>query len=630
VIRIKKNTAMKLTFPLLHDKPNLWFKALQLFSFATLLLGIRLWIIGYYGNATPFWDQWDGEAANLYKPFFSDKLGWANLFSPHTNHRIFTTRLLDLTLLKINTLWNPMLQMVVNAIIHVFTLTFGLTLLSRITGINYLPVLLLFSFALFGIPFAWENILCGFQCQFYFLLLFSFASLWFFATKNPFSPGWFGGLVCAVLSFFSLASGVFVFGSAVLIGLFIYFFKVRRTSRQIISTGILFILFLIFLKITPVYDSSEKITVKSFYSALTTIYSWPFSNGLFAALFCNFPIITFLVILIRKPFAANDKKWFLVALIIWSAGQALSIAYGRSSSPLVSRYLDLFTISLLVNFVCLVSILRKNTVKWKNSSILITCLWILPVFISLLQASNEKIPIEMEAKKNDSLTEEIKTRNYLASGDTSYLSIKERLDIPYPFADRLELILSWPEIRKILPANINPGMEPGIVKRDNPSAFIKNGYYSSTTGYLDSAWGSYNSQGDAGEGTMSLSFETNQPGVEALIPVAGYPLSEGMQLAIEQDGQSNPIFFSDNPKEKWMIAKVKLKKGPFTIYASDNSKNTWLAVGKPVLKGRLDNFIDQLLSHYSLFLLMGLITIIILLIIQGFNSNAGEHTKLVN
>src|SRR6187549_381005 len=113
-------------------------KLLQYFAFAIILLGFKLRTIKYYGNSTPFWDQWDGEAANLYKPFIDGNLGWKELLSAHNEHRIFTTRLLDLTLLKINILWNPLLQMVVNAGFHICVIILSIHLLLKITGRKYL------------------------------------------------------------------------------------------------------------------------------------------------------------------------------------------------------------------------------------------------------------------------------------------------------------------------------------------------------------------------------------------------------------------------------------------------------------------------------------------------------------
>jgi len=187
----------------------LWIKLLLLFgSFASILFGVQLWLISSNGNATPFWDQWDAEANGLYRPYLNHTLTFRQLLQPHNEHRIFTTRLLALVLLKVNHSWNPMLQMIVNAGLHVLAILAAIYFIIRVIGQNSLVPMLAFSLVLFGLPYGWENTLAGFQSQFYFVLLFSFTGLWLLLCHEPISIGWWFGIVLAVLAFFSLASGV--------------------------------------------------------------------------------------------------------------------------------------------------------------------------------------------------------------------------------------------------------------------------------------------------------------------------------------------------------------------------------------------------------------------------------------
>ena len=48
-----------------------------------IVLGAKLWIIQNYGSATPYWDQWDAEAALLYKPYLEGTLRIGDLFAAH-------------------------------------------------------------------------------------------------------------------------------------------------------------------------------------------------------------------------------------------------------------------------------------------------------------------------------------------------------------------------------------------------------------------------------------------------------------------------------------------------------------------------------------------------------------------
>ena len=64
----------------------------------------------------PFWDQWDGEGAMLYIPWWHDGLTWRQMFALHNEHRIFFSRLLAVALLVLNGQWDPHLQILVNAV----------------------------------------------------------------------------------------------------------------------------------------------------------------------------------------------------------------------------------------------------------------------------------------------------------------------------------------------------------------------------------------------------------------------------------------------------------------------------------------------------------------------------------
>ncbi|MGC4035401.1 MAG: hypothetical protein QM764_05520 [Chitinophagaceae bacterium] len=592
-------------------------KIVLYFAFATFLLGLKFWLIYNYGNPTPFWDQWDGEAANLYKPYVSGTLRWSDMIAPHNEHRIFTTRVLSLLLLKINGIWNPEFQMVVNAALHIFLIIICISFLTKTIGVRYLRALLVFSVVLFGIPYAWEKTLAGFQSQFYFVVFFSILSLWFISTKEPLSIGWWCGAVCSVFAFFSLSSGVFTFGAATFISFIIFITNVRRTPRQLNAIIILGICFLISLKFTPsvpghaVFKAS---TFSQFYVALTGVLGWPVSAGFFATLITIFPSFIFMVMVLRKPPQANDSKWFLVALILWSFGQALSLAYGRAAIYLASRYLDLSAINLLVNFSVLILIIQKWQINHPIRGAAIVAGWALIILVSLCRKGLKILPDDLEAKRRTSKIQESNTHNYLSTGDTSFIKSKPQLDIPYPNSDRFSMILSWPEIRQILPPSISPGINPATIQQQPSEVFVKNGFYPTTTGYSDSSWGSYNSRGDTATGEIYLNFETFTTGGHIKIPIAGYPLNNGIKLEIRQNKVSSPISISENPKETWLMVDAKIQKGPFSIYASDSSKTTWLAIGKPIIQGRVDNFIIRILSHYYLFLLTGLIVFVCLVI----------------
>lgn len=452
---------------------------LQYLAFASVLLGTKLWLISTYGNGTPYWDQWDGEAMNLYKPFFENTLGWRELLAPHNEHRILTTRLFALAQLFLNGIWNPLFQMVTNALLHIFTLALLIHLLTRVIGRVYLIPLLAFSVLLFSPPFAWENTLAGFQSGFYFVLLFSTLSLWFVTLKEPLSIAWFFGIFWAILAFFSLASGAFVFAAGAFLGALFYLLKIRKNKSQLTAILILFILFFISVALTPVLPHHASLKASSLLElidALKSTLSWPASSGYLAVILRNLPVLIFIHAILKKCPPANDKRWYLFALIVWMLGTALSVAYGRAAGATASRYLDLFAIAILVNFACLISIIKDQLFKKKKRSQIYAGLWVIMVFISLGLRVAYKTPDELAAKRATGQAQELNTKNFLATGDFSHLKDKPFLHVPYPDPQRLATILTTPEVRSILPANIT-GVSPSNGKMDTSVTWLLSNFF---------------------------------------------------------------------------------------------------------------------------------------------------------
>jgi MFS family permease len=442
---------------MMKSKTSLFF--LRYFAFASFIFGAKLCLIEKYANATPFWDQWNAEADLLYKPFVDGTLKFTDLIAPYNEHRILTARLLDLSELILNGIWNPLLQMVVNAGIHILAMVILIALITRIVGQGYSPALLLFSALLFGLPLGWENTLSGFQASFYLVLLFSIVSLWFTTTLGPFSLGWYFGLLCAVLAFFSLSSGAFVFAASAAIGFIFYFSTSKKTNKQLFAAALMAGFFTACVALTPV-NGNQVVDVNSaprLITALLNVLCWP-SPDRFFGLLQNLPALVFCVWMFRRRPAPNDPKWFLISLIILMLGMASGIAYGRTNDPLLSRYLDLFTISILINFSCSLVLFEEYKRKWKTGPFLCLMAWVLAAGLAL-QAYHGTGFLFYTAAKTD---QEKNVKNYVATGDIGDLKDKPFLQIPYPpaQAEHLASILDTPEIRGILPPDIAPPDRP--------------------------------------------------------------------------------------------------------------------------------------------------------------------------
>jgi hypothetical protein len=599
-----------------------WLLVLQYGAFGAMLFGIKLWVIGSYGNATPFWDQWSAEAQQLYKPFLEGAFDWRVLFATANEHRILTARLLYLGLLVINGIWNPLLEMVVGALLHLIALILCLVLLTRVLGKAHLRALLLFSLIVFGLPFDWENTLLGFSAQFYFLLLFSIAGLWLTVIPPPFSGRWWLGVACTALAFFSVASGAFAFAAAAFVGVVFYATRLRRTRGQLGAVAILAALFLLGLAVTPTVAHNAPLRASSplqFLGALSGILDWPLGWGAFGAVFRNLPALGFLGLMFWKRPPATDTRWFLLALVLWSLGQEASIAYGRAVGNLASRYTDLYTIAILVNFASLLSIAQDSSgprTVWAHIG---AAAWTLLVLAFVLLNAERTLPTDLAAKRDLSVIQESNTRCYVATGDFNCLGGKLFGYVPFPFPDRLAEMLTWPSIRAILPSNIRTPLAETSLDIKPAGAFVPDGYDPNTPGRSSMTLGSYTGQGDAAKGQAWIRFDGNSPSPFLEIPVAGYPLGTGMRMAIEENGQRIPVVADTNPGASWGVAHVRLGSGSFSIHLIDSSTTEWLAVGAPVVVGRLDWLTNDLLAAYPVFMMLGLAGWVLSVMLRGLD-----------
>ena len=73
--------------------------ALGLFAF---ILGVRWAVFDRYGMTLPEWDQWDAEGLKLLAPWFNQDGFLSALFTPHNEHRVVLTKLLNLGLTVTN------------------------------------------------------------------------------------------------------------------------------------------------------------------------------------------------------------------------------------------------------------------------------------------------------------------------------------------------------------------------------------------------------------------------------------------------------------------------------------------------------------------------------------------------
>ncbi len=204
---------------------------------AALLIFIsKVSIVREYGNNTPFWDQWDAEAEQLYKPYKQGRLGLSSILRTHNEHRITTTRILHLGLFVLTGCkWTPKLQMHVNALLHVSAISLFLAFTCwAVPTRARLPVWIAGTL-LFLVPFGWDNVLQGFNTHFYTLLFFSVALLWTCCIARSLLPSAAIAILLAISCVLTMASGALVLVAAcVILGFRVLLFGETRVPAVLV------------------------------------------------------------------------------------------------------------------------------------------------------------------------------------------------------------------------------------------------------------------------------------------------------------------------------------------------------------------------------------------------------------
>jgi hypothetical protein len=423
---------------------------------AAVLLLVKFVTITAYGNDTPFWDQWDAQAEYLFRPWLEDRLSLSSLFAAHNEHRILMTRILALLIFEANgRVWSPLLEMYVNACLHIVAICILTYLCGKSLPESRRPFLLFFVGVLFSIPFGWENTLAGFQSQFYFLLLFMPVFLWSMVAHETYSPRWWLGAAAGLLSPLTVASGALTPLAGAVILAFKRLLDKPKSGVAISAIVLLLVAAGVSIMLTPTMPHHAALKAQSvtqFLGALGKVMSWPGAKLKIGPQIIHLPLVILTVFVIRNPSRRTPANYFVIALGVWVFGQFIASAYARSGS-LSPRYLDLFAIGLVANFASLLGIF-DSCANWRKIQRAMLAAWLAVVMCGFVTQA-PRLVHKLDEKAMQGREQEKNVRAYLCTGDIAAISWKPSLHIPYPSTERLASILESPTVRSFLPGNIH-------------------------------------------------------------------------------------------------------------------------------------------------------------------------------
>jgi hypothetical protein len=438
-----------------------------LLALAALVILVRAVLVGGFGHALPFWDQWDAEASTWLKPWVQGELTFAHLLAAHNEHRIAYSRLWSLLWFEANAgHWDNLVLALANTLLSglLAALTYGLLrsglATRRARGLFFVLVLLLAV-----IPFGWENLLVGFQSQFQFLALFALLLLAAAAhlrdRKAALPVVW--GL--ALLGLPTMATGVLapVAAGGVLV-LRAWTREWRRGPAAVAVAGLAAISLagLAFVPMVPHHQGMHPESLAEGLRALGRVLAWPVPRGWWAVPAIWLPTFAFFWRLCRER-RASAAEWIAIGLAGWVVLQALAITWSRGQGLDMppSRYTDLLALGVVANGwlalrACesaLLSGASPRRPRW--IAIGLAALFFTATGLGL----GRGLPTHGEAMRERSWFSEeqrANVREFITSGDPQALVVPP-LYIPYPHAHMLAGFLSDPVIRAMLPATVTDG-----------------------------------------------------------------------------------------------------------------------------------------------------------------------------
>lgn len=443
-----------------------------------IVLGFKFLLIGKFNPLTPLTDQWDAEAALLYKPVIEGHFNPAIFIAAHNEHRILFTRIINLAVFYGVGLWYPALQMVVNSFIHcatIFTIVYLLTRCINIYARSLAIILLTFIYI---IPFDVQNTLAGFQSQFYLLALFSISSVYMISRSKAFSGIWLVGLALSVASYFNMASGSLTAAAAgTIMTLQLVLGCRQRTAREYVAVPICMAISVIAVMATPYGPEVASYKVQSLYGfaiALIKQASYPFSAPY--GLLQYIPSAILIARIVAKKPGMRAYEWSAFAILVWLGSQLVAMSYGRGnylSLITTSRYTDTLILGFSVNLSIAFYLLGSFWSKYFPAQLGTAALsgrWLLLLFVGTAVFGTWAVPFgRAQFAAAEEWGEDLDRQNgimeeFFRSGDSlSVLQGKPYVIVlPYPIPERLAMLASDPTIQSIM----HPALTHQPLRRD--------------------------------------------------------------------------------------------------------------------------------------------------------------------
>lgn len=611
--------------------------ALKFVALFLIVFGARLWLIHLYSSGLPYWDEWD-EARQILKPRLEGTLTWKAWFAAHNEHRILPTRLLEVLVVRLNRQWDPQLQMVVNAAIAGLLACALARLLRRRFGPGTEAAFTGFLAFLFALPFGAENTLWGFQSQVYLLVLFSVLALHGLGFHRAGTLKWVAGLLFAVLSLFTMGSGLLAaaavaglaafraarFGRASIRGVAARTGRENRLKRRhrtgwLLTLAAALLITGAGLALNVSVDEHTVYRSKSlshFLLAAAKNLAWPFAKAPLAVVVW-LPLGAGIVLCLRQKRRHAKGLEFALAVGLWALFQTAAVAYARGGEGAAasSRHMDLLSLSVVANFAAVMFLVRqfRNPGAPRLAARALTAGWCAWMALGCLDVSGTVHAEFALNKKLTSLIQEENVKAFLATDDERHVRGKSFAAIPLPPAREEDMIrlLRDATLRPILPAACQPSMRVTPAP-SAAAAFQEDGFAPERPpAPFTSGWGSFTAPGNASLGLLKT--QPAQPRLPVMrFETCAHPAATGLSMHLLTENDARRLVVPLPTNGLWHETAVRVGSGPFRIEAEDQSAQAWLGFANFREVGLFSHYAAALTRRGSEILLAGLLLLLAL------------------
>ncbi|REA57392.1 hypothetical protein DSL64_23850 [Dyadobacter luteus] len=414
----------------------------------------RWYYVESFAVALPFWDQWDAEGDWLLRPWLEGTFQLSDLWHPQNEHWLIPSHILILLCYELSGSWSNIIEARINIFLGVLApLIMIWHLYNRNALIGWRLLLIPVLIAGVALPFAWENILFGFQSQFYFLCFFAVTAL-LLSSQYPYVPlAVMGVLVLSVLSIFTMASGLLTPIAVACVYLMHQWMLPVKRSQALLIISILLMMAFIAYKLMPYVAGHSGLhaqNVGQFLASFVRHIGWPLTAR--KLIICVIWIPAAIIItscLVKRKLTKTDI--LMAGCFVWSTLQAAAMAYGRGGElgEVISRYTDLLTLGIAGN--------AWFVIRWKENFYthrkfryvpgFLLILFFAALFGSYRQRFRSGLN-SMRKSHEDRMIQQQRVEAYLTSGDQRCLVQGQ---IPYPDPVRLSNLLDNAALRSTLP-----------------------------------------------------------------------------------------------------------------------------------------------------------------------------------